>query len=232
MKCDWPRPKAGLAGAALAGRVCRGGQSRGHRGGKPGGVRRCRGKVRAAGGLPGRKADLTGAENTHRGAIQGDVSGKPGDDRAKSRADRGKKHTGAGFSGRFFAEKAATWAKKAALGRPAGAKSPRKPGLPGEKSRFPGDISSGRDGFADALTRTYAYARAHRQARFRACIGRKRPNRAKATKVCPLCRRFVAVCYPFVIWTFSASGVMNVSARRARPQGRPNGSPSPKGEAP
>ena len=113
---------------------------------------------------------------------------------AKTRRSRGKKPPGRPFPGKISAERAAFGAKRAAVGRPVGAKSPRKPGSQGENRGFSADISSGRDGFADAFTRAYAYTRAHRRARFRACIGRNGQTGQRRRK----CVLFVAVSSPFV----------------------------------
>ena len=136
-----------------------------------------RAKKHTPGRDPGRCGGVTGRRSGEKAGLIGD-----------------KSTPGRGFPGDFFAEKAATGAKRAAVGRRTGAKSPRKPGLPGEKSRFPGDIVSGRDGFSGA-----SRARTHTHGRtggcvLRACIGRKPENGQRRRK----CVLFVAVSSPFV----------------------------------
>ena len=148
------------------------------------GVELCRGKKpihraknRTPGRDPGRCAGATGRRS----------GGKAGLTGAKSTPGRG-------FPGKISAKRAATGAKRAAVGRRTGAKSPRKPGLPGEKSRFLGDIVSGRDGFAgSSRARTRTRGRAGRRV-LRACIGRNRKNGQRRRK----CVLFVAVSSPFV----------------------------------
>ena len=118
--------------------VCRGGQNRGHRGKKPGGVRRCRGNDRAEWGVAGAKSRSTGRK-THTGARSGALCrGDRAQIGRKSRADRGKKHTGAGFSGENFREKGGHRGKKGGRGAAYRGKKPQKAGSARRKKPFSG----------------------------------------------------------------------------------------------
>ena len=210
------------AGAALPGQPGR----------KPGGVPGIRGGNQ---GGRGEKRIRPGAAS-HTGAGSGQCAGAAGPGSGGKGGWPGQKaHRGGRFRGKIPQKGRPPGQKRRRRGGQPGRKAPESRVCQAKKAVFRAILSRGVTGLhalSRARTRTRGRRQARWRARFRACIGRNGQTGPKATKVCPVCRLFVAFCSPFVIWTFWARGVMNVSPRRARPPGRPKRKPFPERRSP